>query len=99
MGKMDKTGIKRRKIWKVLVKNPKQIEEKAQVNKCTGSNNHTGCFEKQTLPIYKNSSILSLMDHQVSESLFPVITCYHYTEVYYSSPLRGFKFVFHFGNF
>ena len=30
-GEMDKIGIKKRKIWEVLVEKPKKFEKKAQI--------------------------------------------------------------------
>ena len=43
MGKMDKIGIKRRKIWKVLVeKSKKKLRKKSKFNKHTVFNNRTG---------------------------------------------------------
>ena len=48
MGKIDKIGIKRRKIWKVLVeKSKKNLRKKPKFNKHTGFNYRTGWIFSQ----------------------------------------------------
>ena len=44
---MDKIGIKKRKIWEVLVEKSKKMRKKPKFNKHTGFNYHTGWIFSQ----------------------------------------------------
>ena len=50
IGKMDKIGIKRRKIWEVLVEKSKKLRKMPKSNKHTGFNNCKGwIFSTKTI--------------------------------------------------